>query len=281
MPFKTDKYFFSPTKDRSRWQPERDSGLSLTYLAWGRRDFGLEFLPECMHEGWVCTIIEEGSPTMVIQGKEVKLSPRQLVFIGPDCSFGWPTIDGSTCKFVQWMWHDTATEKFGGLARDAHFISEIPRGKYKPLRENHDQCRREALDLSERSDQYFKACRQLFEILIERVMSNEAHVDVAQVRIHQAQEWMRKHLDSKEPIARLCDYLDVSQSTLHRLFKSQLNQSALTHFQELRMREARSALVMDQQSIKEVAYFLGYNHLNDFSRAYKSHYGCPPSKHQK
>lgn len=276
----SDRYFYFPNKDRSHWQPDSEADLPLTYLAWGRRDFSQEFLPECRHEGWVCTIVEEGNPTMQIRGEAVQLAPRQMIFIGPDCSFGWPTIEGSTCKFVQWMWMGTGSDVFGGLARDAYIVREIPRGKYQPLRENHNQCRREAQmsKLDGLSVDYLDACQQLFEVLVERVLNAEERFDSAEARVELAIEWMRSNLDSKEPIARLCDYLDVSQSTLHRLFKAQTDQSAGEHFHRLRMQEARRLLLEGDGLIKEVALELGYNHINDFSRAYKLYFGCRPSE---
>lgn len=255
--------------------------MGLSYLAWGRRDFSQEFLPECLHEGWVCTIIEEGAPVMKIRGKDTRLGPRQLVLIGPDCPFGWPSLDNNTCKFVQWMWTEIDSEVVPGLSSEQSVICDIPRGRYRPLRENHDQCRREVLTPDSLSASYLNACQSQFEILLQRVLQSEEHADLVEVRLEQAKRWMRSHLDSKEPIARLCDYLDISQSTLHRLFKAQTGQSPVVHFQQLRMQEAKRLLTKEGASIKEVSFALGYQHINDFSRAYKAHYGHSPSADQK
>ncbi|ADE53577.1 helix-turn-helix domain-containing protein [Coraliomargarita akajimensis] len=276
----TDKRLYPPRKDRAHWQPDPGAGLPLMYLAWGRRDFSEEFLPECRHEGWVCTIIEEGNPVMVIQGVEVTLEPRQLVLIGPDCSFGWPSKEGSTCKFVQWMWQGPSGPDLAGISMDGFIISKLPRGKYQPLRDNHNQCRREVqmLGHDKLSHNYLDACYRMFAILLERVLALSDSSDSAEERVKLAQEWMRQHLESKEPVARLCDYLDISQSTLHRLFKAQIGQSPVEYFHGLRMTHARKLLRKKSVQIKEVALILGYVHINDFSRAFKSYYGFPPSK---
>lgn len=272
---------YLPSRDRSHWQVKGEQELPLSYLAWGRRDFHQEFLPECLHAGWVCTIIEEGSPVMAIRGNDTSLAPRQLVLIGPDCPFGWPSRKGSTCKFVQWMWTKMDSEVVQQCSSDAFIIRDIPRGRYRPLRENHDQCRREVLSPDPLSGPYLDACQAQFEILLRRVLESEGHADLVEVRLQQATRWMQSHLDSKEPIARLCDYLDISQSTLHRLFKAQIGESPAVHFQELRMQEAKRLLIEKQASIKEVSYTLGYRHINDFSRAYKAFYGSSPSADQK
>jgi len=268
---------YLPAKDRSHWKVDQGSDLPLCYLAWGRRDFSQEFMPECLHEGWVCTIIEEGHPVMAIRGEDVRLSPRQMVLIGPDCSFGWPARKGSTCKFVQWMWSGLDTAIVQGLSRDISVIRNLPRGKYQPLRDNHDQCRREVLMQNSLSFPFLNASRSLFEILLQRVLESEDHSDQLEVRLKQAMRWMGSHLDSKEPIARLCDYLDISQSTLHRLFKAQTGESPVIYFHGLRMQEAQRLLKLHSFSVKEVSYKLGYQHAYDFSRAYKAFFGSPPS----
>lgn len=218
---------------------------------------------------------------MSIRGREVELGKRNLVFIGPDCPFGWPSIEGSTCRFVQWMWNDQGETSFSGLPRDEYRICDIPRGKFKPLRQNHDQCRSEVLNFDHLTERFLEAAREVFEILVERAMKNELGEDVTDVRIRQAQDWMSKNLDSKEPIARVCDYLDISQSTLHRLFKAKFGKSAAGYFQQIRMVEAKRLLTEERKFIKETAFSLGYHHLNDFSRAYKTFHGCPPSQHQR
>lgn len=275
------RHLYLPTKDRSFWQVEAQSDLPLAYLAWGRRDFSCEFLPECLHEGWVCTLIEEGKPVMIIKGQRIELAPRQLVFIGPDCSFGWSSEKGSRCRFVQWMWKSLSHDFDEGVSRDSCFIRNVPRGKYLPLRENHTQCRREVLALDSQSPKYLHASRLVFEILVQRVLEKGGSGDLADARFQQAKQWMQTHLDSKEPIARLCDYLDISQSTLHRLFKACSSQSPAGYFQEMRMQEAKRLLAGRKLLIKEIAYTLGYAHLNDFSRAYKVHFGCAPSLHHQ
>jgi AraC family transcriptional regulator of arabinose operon len=93
----------------------------------------------------------------------------------------------------------------------------------------------------------------------------------------QADAWMAAHLDSGEPIARLCDYLNVSQSTLYRRFMEDTGASPLARFQDLKMCEARRLLSEQGLTVKEAAFRLGYAHFNDLSRAYRRHFGKSPT----
>jgi AraC-like DNA-binding protein len=68
----------------------------------------------------------------------------------------------------------------------------------------------------------------------------------------------------------------VSSATLHRIFKHQLGHSPDAHFHGMKMSIARTRLA-NGQSVKAVAYELGYRHAGDFSRAYMRHFGHSPT----
>jgi AraC-like DNA-binding protein len=76
-------------------------------------------------------------------------------------------------------------------------------------------------------------------------------------------------------VARLCDYLNVSQSTLYRVFSEAEGTSPLAWFHRARMEEARTRLANGTVSVKEVAHALGYDHASDLSRAYRRYFGAP------
>ena len=95
--------------------------------------------------------------------------------------------------------------------------------------------------------------------------------------VRQADAWMAAHLDSKEPVARLCDYLNISQSSLYRRFRDEAGVSPLERFQQLRMNEAKRLLAGGGSTVKEIAFHLGYAHFNDLSRAYRKHFGKSPT----
>jgi AraC-like DNA-binding protein len=86
---------------------------------------------------------------------------------------------------------------------------------------------------------------------------------------------MESHLACRQPAVRIADYLGISPSTLHRLFKQQVGHSPDEHFQELKMSVGKKRLT-DGSPVKKVAYELGYRHPGDFTRAYTRYFGHPP-----
>lgn len=269
---------YLPSKDRSFWQAPEGSGLPLSYLAWGRRDFSGERIPVSRHDGWVCVLIEEGQPVLRMEKEKIKLSPGCLVLMGPDCAFGWEGVREMDCKFCLWMWANLSLRTSPDVKREDFSLRTLSRRKMQPFRLLHDLCRREVLDFNNQSGQYLQGCRMQLEVLLERTLRAQPEADTASERVKLAIAWMKEHLDSREPVARLCDYLNISQSSLHRLFKARLQTSPADCFHKLKMDHARELLESGDRQVKEVAFLLGYEHFNDFSRAFKRYYGFTPSE---
>lgn len=141
----------------------------------------------------------------------------------------------------------------------------------------HDLCRREVLR-GEPTPEYIEGCRMIFEETLRReVLDPGNHQAPVSELVRLADAWMMAHLDSREPVARLCDYLNLSQSSLYRRYRQEVGRSPLERFQQLRMDEAKRLLSLGGTTVKEVAFHLGYAHFNDLSRAYRKHFGKSPT----
>jgi AraC-like DNA-binding protein len=272
------RHLYLPARDRSFWKAEDASSLPLLYLAWGARDFHRQPIPVSRHQGWVCVLIEEGSPTMVVRRQAIRIPVGTLAVIGPDCPFGWKGAASGQSKFRLWMWRTLAQGTDGADLRASMVTRRLARQERRPFLLFHDLCRREVLRLSGPSPSYLEGCRILFETTIQREILDRRNDSGGSDLVALARAWVDTHLDSREPIARLCDYLNVSQSTLYRVFAAGEGVSPLGYFQQARMARARELMAAGALSVKEVAHVLGYEHANDLSRAYKRHFGVSPTR---
>lgn len=275
------KRLYLPARDRSFWKSGGDARFPLLYLAWGRRDFHGQSVPVSTHEGWVCVCIEEGTPTILLNNRATTLSAGQVVFIREDCPFGWQQAGQGSCKFLLWMWRRPLHPELTALPPDASAIHKIPAAQRPLWKQLHALCREEILWHDKFSTGWLASCQQQMEILLLRLLKPDPEENPPARRVALALAWMRQHPDSQEPVARLCDYLSVSQPTLHRLFTSQTGASPLTHFHRSKMERARELLANRDTSIKEIAFALGYQHFNDFSRAYRKQFGQSPTDAQQ
>lgn len=272
------RHLYLPERDRSFWKADEVSDVPLRYLAWGGRDFARQPIPASRHHGWVCVLIQEGAPTMVAGQREIRMPAGTVAWIGPDCPFGWSGAAFGPARFLLWMWRSAPPALDGPPQRAGLRTQQLPRSARRPLVHVHDLCRREVLRPSGPDPAYLEGCRILFDCTLIRVFDTTLIPGArAGDVVAQAETWLAAHLDSREPVARLCDYLDVSQSTLYRLFREAHGVSPLSWFQQARMRKAHELLAQAGLSVKETAYALGYEHGNDLSRAYRRHFGRRPS----
>jgi AraC family transcriptional regulator of arabinose operon len=272
------KHLYLPERDRSFWKGDADLNLPLVYLAWGYRDFHKKPIPASCHEGWVCALIEEGCPTMMVKKQSMMMPAGTLALIGPDCPFGWKDSATGPSKFLLWMWRTfTAPDLCAGL--NATFVTRLlNRRDRKPFVLLHDLCRREVLRPAAPDKSYLEGCRIIFEATMQRTIKSQLPNSQQVSELGElAKAWMNRHFESEEPVARLCDYLSISQSTLYRLFMAEFRMSPLSCFHQLRMQKASELLTTSKLPVKEIAFQLGYKHFNDFSRAYRKHYGHSPT----
>ena len=75
------------------------------------------------------------------------------------------------------------------------------------------------------------------------------------------------------PISR---HAGMSISRFSCVFREALGTSPLDYVAATRMREARQLLRAPGQSIAEVAYAVGFQDSNYFSRSFKQHHGMSP-----
>jgi AraC family transcriptional regulator of arabinose operon len=181
-----------------------------------------------------------------------------------------------------WMWR-SFTGTIGHLDLRASYVTRpLARHERKPFVQLHDLCRREVLRPAGPDASYLEGCRILFAATLQRELLDRRDEDSgAPDVVASARSWMDAHLDSREPIGRLCDYLDVSQSTLYRAFAGAMAMSPLAVFHRSRMEKGRELLTTSHLSVKEIAHALGYEHANDLSRAYRRHFGEPPTRTRK
>lgn len=79
-------------------------------------------------------------------------------------------------------------------------------------------------------------------------------------------------------IAMLAEKAGMSISKLKSVFKKVYGTGIYEYYQKNRMQKARSMLLTDQYTVKEVGLQLGYTNLSNFSLAFKKEFGVLPSQ---
>ncbi|WP_026978982.1 helix-turn-helix domain-containing protein [Flavobacterium tegetincola] len=120
-------------------------------------------------------------------------------------------------------------------------------------------------------------CTRLYKEQTELTTFDRNQLDV----IREYNYLVEKHFKTKHQVADYAELLHKSPKTLSNLFKKYGNKSPLQIIQDRKILEARRLLQYSDKSIKEIAYEIGYEDLQTFSRFFKKIEGISPSNFKK
>lgn len=81
-------------------------------------------------------------------------------------------------------------------------------------------------------------------------------------------------------LSQISAYLGASISSLQRYFKHKHQLTLKEYIRNQKLEHARRSLIFDKHSIGEVAYSAGYNHVSNFTTAFKKHFDITPAELQ-
>lgn len=102
--------------------------------------------------------------------------------------------------------------------------------------------------------------------------------DTALSRVSIAIQWIRENFTKPLRVEALADMAALSVSAFHRHFKAVTALSPLQYQKHIRLLHARSLLTAGEVNATSVAFHVGYESPNQFSREYTRQFGLPPSK---
>lgn len=264
-----------PPSDRAYWRPSAAESGPLLYLAWGARHFGSAPIATTLHDGWVYTVIEKGNPLLMREADQERIAAPALLVIGPDCASGWTDEPRRSSRLLL-MWRRPRHPALAQLDPTGYAHYALGVEDHALLGNLHALTRREAQLDDTGSQAAIKGLQLVIEAHLARVMKRKPSVPENKT-VNRALQWLQRHLDSHQPLARLADYLALSPSTVQRLFRQQLRKTVIQVVTEMRCSEAERMIAGDRATVKTVAYRLGYRHPHDFSRAYRRATGSTPS----
>ena len=92
---------------------------------------------------------------------------------------------------------------------------------------------------------------------------------------------VEQHFSTKHSVAEYADLLNKSPKTISNIFSKLGTKTPLQYIQERKALEARRLLRYSDLQVQEIAYKIGYEDLQAFSRFFKKHEGISPSKYKE
>ncbi|MCB9334494.1 MAG: helix-turn-helix transcriptional regulator, partial [Lewinellaceae bacterium] len=82
-------------------------------------------------------------------------------------------------------------------------------------------------------------------------------------------------------IPELCQALRMSRAQLHNKLKALTGRSASHYIRQVRLQRARHLLLTTDMNVSEIAFVVGFKHLQHFSTSFTEEFGQPPSNLRK
>ena len=118
-----------------------------------------------------------------------------------------------------------------------------------------------------------KISNKLFDILRRyRKGSNTRH------SINQALDYIEDNFNKDLSLKKVSDEVGLSIYYFSHLFKEEVGESFVTFLNKLRIRKSKQLLVNSNFNIAEIAYRVGYNDQNYYTRVFKEYEGVTPSE---
>lgn len=104
------------------------------------------------------------------------------------------------------------------------------------------------------------------------------HGTAAARLVERARHWIERHADDEAlSVDQLASALNMSRTSLHRKLVASIGHPPGELIRLVRLQLARRLLREGEGNVSDVAYAVGFVSLSGFSRAYRHHYGEPPS----
>lgn len=96
-------------------------------------------------------------------------------------------------------------------------------------------------------------------------------------KIHAAKEYIRLNSGTPCSIIELAHKVGTNDYKLKKGFKELFGTTVFGYLQQIRMEQAHQFLLENEKTVGQIADFLGYQNLSNFTAAFKQYWGYPPS----
>ena len=121
---------------------------------------------------------------------------------------------------------------------------------------------------------HFRLLTAPYGAMLRKIANRDSHAS----RIERAIGLIRERYKSNLRIPELADLVGMSASSFHEHFKAVTQTTPLRYQKDLRLMEAKRLLGEGGLSVSEIAYEIGYESPNQFSREYSRKFGSAPTK---
>lgn len=138
---------------------------------------------------------------------------------------------------------------------------------------------KEKLQGSRSREQYYEILNLIFEEIFE-VIILEKRVDYEE-EMSYAIQFIEKNLTKNLTLERVAEYMNISPHYFSKLFKSEIGENFIDYVTAKKVERAKEMIKESDLPLNTIAFELGFNEANYFSKVFKKTAGMTPSQFRK
>jgi AraC-like DNA-binding protein len=101
------------------------------------------------------------------------------------------------------------------------------------------------------------------------------------VLIRRINGFLERHFDQKLAVPDLCDFFNISNRQLNRIFKQETGLTVTERIHQIRIERAKQYLLDGHEKVIEIAHKVGYEDPSFFTQLFRRKVGCPPGQYRE
>lgn len=233
------------------------------------------------HPYWELTYVDRGILSTSIDDENFKLKQGDLIFYAPHQFHQQSTPENTSSSYLtlnftmDFNHEELLANKIFTLQRDSHTI--ITKLIHELSSDN--------IYSSDLSLCYLK------ELIIQTLRSEGSYFQSKPATYMQQSyenklldeilQYIKLNIDEKLTVDSLSRQFCMSNSTLHSLFKKNLDITVKNHINELKLDKSKELIKNSTYTVSEISEMLGFSSIHYFSKKFKSSFGISPTQYSK
>ncbi|GAA4846952.1 arabinose operon transcriptional regulator AraC [Paenibacillus vulneris] len=231
--------------------------------------------PEGMSD-WLITYTLSGEGYFRTPGQETVCKAGDVTLLRAGTPHQYGTVSGQSWHFVWAHFSDRFMES--RLLPEADLVVQSVDNSSSRKR-IYRTFKKIINDFRERGEYWHELCLNgLREILLLLAQKSIQRLDA---RIEETLNYLSLHMRKPLRIDELSRSIGLSPSRLSHLFKESTGLSIIDTLNRMRIRQAALMIEHTDRSLTEIAYDVGYQNYNHFTKQFRKHYGVNPGSYKR
>ena len=247
--------------------------------------------PSHWHKAIEIVVAAKKSSKLVISNRKYDLEQGDIVFISGGDIHSFPLSPGSERIFIIFDLHainggNIFDEDFPYLSKSILIKKQMNNNLHSNIYQHIEKMINEVNNIEPGSR--FTLLARIYDILSVIVKETDGKETLASTcrkdllyKVGQVAQYIENNYHEQITLKKTAEKFGFSEYYLSRLFNSVFDTPFRQYLNEIRIKHAEESIVLNKESISNIAYSSGFNSLSTFNRTFREIKGCSPSQYRK